>query len=336
MGEASQRSLGPRKFYQIVEAAHNIYLTYSRIEFDRNMELFDEDACLDRLFQSSGAEETPIWWHGVICTYQPLAQSLEEDCDWSWCKRCEPTFSDEDLIEYKIFLLCQRMQIDLSLSHTHSSFQPQLLPLFPTPVINNFWNSHLLRPLLYLQMCDVLFTGLDCTRFRVLDHCPEDHRDPEHIKQKRIEETLRYRTFLYASPSSTSSTATDGEDSSHSSHVEGDVARNGVDNDEEEDAMGPDVFCALFDDLDDDINGHPTLNVQIKDIYNNISAVCLQTQQRLYPQCAAALGKPCDTLRLIYRGRQLGEGIKVSDSGLEEGAQIIVLTKFRGDIDAQQ
>lgn len=47
-----------------------------------------------------------MWWERIRPEYRDLAKDLEEQCDWSWA---QDKFPQDDLNNYKIFLLTKRM-----------------------------------------------------------------------------------------------------------------------------------------------------------------------------------------------------------------------------------
>ena len=127
-----------------------------------------------------------MWWQDVHQKYSNRARELEERCDWSWAA----SKNANDLINYKLFLLCKIAANDVILKKNNNRFL-----LSPTPEIDAIWHEHMLHPLLYVKMCRILNKGKPLYK-QIIDHNPDFANDKIGMKRKRTDNLSNYITNI--------------------------------------------------------------------------------------------------------------------------------------------
>jgi len=149
-----------------------------------------------------------MWTERVEQKYEPLVDTLVNNCDWSWTNTARlingrPVLASH-IADYQVFILCKVITEDLKVD-----VETKRLRLSPTEQIDEVWHQHLLRPVSYYEMCrklyeakrkldvvegkggilvDRMIDGLDC----IIDHTPESSNDSEEMKYERYKVTKSY------------------------------------------------------------------------------------------------------------------------------------------------
>ena len=127
-----------------------------------------------------------MWWQDVREEHRETAKELEENCDWTWAANKNAN----DLINYKLFLLCKNVANDTVLKANQTRFL-----LSPTPEIDAIWHEHILRPSLYLKMCRLLNKDKPIDE-QLIDHDPDFAQDEVGDKRKRIDYLADYVALI--------------------------------------------------------------------------------------------------------------------------------------------
>ena len=125
-----------------------------------------------------------MWWQDIREEHRETARELEENCDWTWTS----AQNANDLINYKLFLLCKKVANDTVLKDNQTRFL-----LSPTPEIDVIWNEHMLRPSLYAKMCRVINKDKPVDE-QLIDHDPDFAQDKMGVKN--VDALSEYFDFI--------------------------------------------------------------------------------------------------------------------------------------------
>ena len=127
-----------------------------------------------------------MWWQDIREEHRETAKELEEHCDWTWAA----SQNVNDVIYYKLFLLCKNVANDTVLKANQTRFL-----LSPTPEIDVIWHEHMLRPILYVNMCRILNKDKPVDE-QIIGHDPDFAQDEVGVKRRRIDTLADYVEFV--------------------------------------------------------------------------------------------------------------------------------------------
>ena len=134
------------------------------------------DGCAQMLSKSScGGWDTLMQQAVHNSNHQQLAHRLIHGVDWSWITTLS---SDQQSILplYQLFIFSKIVSEDFN-----TDPKTGRLKLSPTPMIDELWHAHLIRPAHYMSMHRIL--GLR----DILDHTPDSMEDNDDMKIERLQ-----------------------------------------------------------------------------------------------------------------------------------------------------